>query len=157
MTFLFIENVRKRRKIMSVFIRPLVDTIIKKRNQLDAAQATKCITIDEVLVPETTSSPADTLSLPIVDKLKNSPIYQELYAFISNIELEQKAILLAVIWLGRGEYTHGEWNKALEKAKEYRHELIPEYIITLPDVCVYLKKGLEIYTQHALDNFILNT
>jgi hypothetical protein len=142
---------------MLELIRPLVDTIIKKRNQLDATQATKCTTIDEVLVPETTSSPADTLSLPIVDKLKNTSIYQELYTFINDIELEQKAILLAIIWLGRGEYTHEEWNKAIEKAKEYQPELIPEYIITLPDVCIYLKRGLEIYSQNALDNSILNT
>jgi Mg/Co/Ni transporter MgtE len=70
------------------------------------------------------------------------PVYQELKNAIDDLEPDQQVSLVALMWLGRGDYTLGEWETALERAGESWNERTAEYLIRTPLLADYLSEGL---------------
>jgi len=51
-------------------------------------------------------------------------------------------VLVALIWLGRGDYDLEEWEDAVQDALEARTDRTWEYLLAHPLVADYLEKGL---------------
>jgi hypothetical protein len=71
------------------------------------------------------------------------PAYAELKATIEDLEPDQQVSLVSLMWLGRGDYTLDEWNKALVDAGESWNERTADYLIGTPLLADYLSEGLE--------------
>jgi hypothetical protein len=65
--------------------------------------------------------------------------------FVAGLNIEEQIDLLALIWLGRGDYDIAEWDDALTEAEARIAARDPDYMIgdsTLPE---YLGDGLEAF------------
>ena len=77
-----------------------------------------------------------------VDRTEH-PAYQELKATIDDLEPDQQMALVALMWLGRGDYSVEEWQAALAHASSSWNERTAEYLIGTPLVADYLTQGLD--------------
>ena len=53
--------------------------------------------------------------------------------------------LIALIWIGRGDFAVGEWNEARRAAAAVGRERAPAYIAGIPLVSDYLESGLSAF------------
>lgn len=71
------------------------------------------------------------------------PAYQEIKSAIDDLEPDQQIALVALMWVGRGDYTADEWQTAFEHASASWNARTAEYLIGTPLVADYLSQGLE--------------
>ncbi len=67
---------------------------------------------------------------------------QEIRSIIEDMSPAQQSELLALMWLGRGDYDIDEWAAAVEDAMEIGIERPAEYLLAHPMVADYLEEGL---------------
>ena len=79
----------------------------------------------------------------------SDPVYLELKAAIDDLEPDQQVSLVALMWLGRGDYTLSEWDRALERAGESWNERTAEYLIRTPLLADYLSEGLQRFEEEG--------
>ena len=85
--------------------------------------------------------PEDDEEIPLEEI--EDPIYQELKAAIEDLEPDQQVSLVALMWLGRGDYTLDEWQRALDRAGESWNTRTADYLIRTPLLADFLSDGLE--------------
>jgi hypothetical protein len=61
---------------------------------------------------------------------------------IRDLELDQQDNLVALMWVGRGDFTAAEWQSALDAASARRSSHTADYLIASPLVASYLEEGL---------------
>ena len=71
------------------------------------------------------------------------PYYRELTTAIDDLEPDQQMMLVALMWVGRGDYSLEEWDEALEFAEETWTERTAEYLVGTPLLADYLAEGLQ--------------
>jgi len=71
------------------------------------------------------------------------PYYQELKAAIEDLEPDQQVSLVALTWLGRGDFTLDEWGEALGNAEDSWNNHTADYLIGTSLLADYLEEGLE--------------
>jgi len=71
------------------------------------------------------------------------PAYAELKATINDLEPDQQASLVGLMWLGRGDYAADEWHDALKAALDRWNTHTADYLIQTPLLADYLSEGLE--------------
>jgi hypothetical protein len=65
--------------------------------------------------------------------------------FIAGLNVEEQADVLALIWLGRGDYDIGEWDEALTEAEARIAARDPDYMIGDSALPEYLGDGIEAF------------
>ena len=68
---------------------------------------------------------------------------QEFRELIRDLNIDEAAELVALAWIGRGDYEAGEWSEALEEAKRRGNRRTAAYLLGLPMLGDYLEEGLE--------------
>ena len=71
--------------------------------------------------------------------------HDELRAAIDDLEPDQQICLVALMWLGRGDYTFDEWDNALEDARAAFNARTADYLIGTPLLADYLEEGLQLH------------
>jgi hypothetical protein len=66
------------------------------------------------------------------------PYYQELTTTIGDLEPDQQMSLVALMWVGRGDYALEEWDEALKFAEENWTDHTADYLVG-----TYLAEGLQ--------------
>jgi len=69
----------------------------------------------------------------------------ELTAAIEDLEPDQQISLVALMWLGRGDYEVEEWVQALEDARDAWNNRTARYLIGTPQLADYLEEGLALH------------
>ncbi|MFN4262680.1 MAG: DUF3775 domain-containing protein [Thioalkalivibrionaceae bacterium] len=69
------------------------------------------------------------------------PMTRRIVAMIDTLDLEQRAELVALMWIGRGDFTAEEWDVAVEEALERGQEHTGAYLIGTPLVADYWREG----------------
>ena len=69
-------------------------------------------------------------------------IYQELVDAINGLNDPERIELLALTWLGRGDYAKEEWRDAVEEARRIHDEKETQYLVGTPLLADYLEEGL---------------
>ncbi|MFN4087888.1 MAG: DUF3775 domain-containing protein [Alphaproteobacteria bacterium] len=72
----------------------------------------------------------------------DDPTRQELVDFIEALNEDEQAELVALTWLGRGDYAAGEWPEALGAARERHTGSTAAYLLGIPILADYLEEGL---------------
>jgi hypothetical protein len=66
----------------------------------------------------------------------------ELRSAIEGLNTDEQEELLALIWLGRGDFTREEWPAAMRAARSARTGTEADYLIGTPLLADYLAEGL---------------
>ena len=85
----------------------------------------------------------DDLLAQFADDYSDDPYYEQLTSVINDLEPDQQWSLVALMWLGRGDYSVDEWTDALEQAKDQWTNHTAEYLISTPLLSDYLAEGLD--------------
>jgi hypothetical protein len=101
---------------------------------------------EQVSIPEAPTSPADDWALQVLADHLDDFTYQELKTTIDDLDPDQQVCLVALMWLGRGDFLLDEWPEALETAQDAHNARTAEYLIATPLLADYLEDGLN---QHG--------
>lgn len=71
-----------------------------------------------------------------------APGYVELVDFIDSLNEDEQVTLVAMAWIGRGDYTADELDSAVEAAREAHNERTGEYLLGIPLISDYLEEAL---------------
>ena len=72
----------------------------------------------------------------------NDPVAQEIKDAIDGLNVDHQAELVALAWLGRGDYLAEDWTEAVATARERRTGPTSEYLLGTPLLGDYLEEGL---------------
>ena len=70
---------------------------------------------------------------------------RQMVEFVAGLNVEEQTDLLALIWLGRGDYDIAEWDDALEEAEARIAARDPDYMIGDSSLPEYLGDGLDAF------------
>lgn len=108
--------------------------IITKAREYDA----EVLPVDE----DAGSNPSDDLDRDILEATADNPTYQELVDALDSLGDPERIELLALMWLGRGDYDKDEWREALEEARRIHNSKETAYLVGTPLLGDYLEEGL---------------
>lgn len=97
---------------------------------------------EDVVIPEVAGSPTDDWALQALASHGDDPTYLELKYTIDALEPDQQITMVALMWLGRGDYSPDEWEEAWREAGANWNARTAEYLIATPLVADYLEEGL---------------
>ncbi|MBZ9678494.1 DUF3775 domain-containing protein [Mesorhizobium sp. ES1-1] len=68
---------------------------------------------------------------------------EELRELINDLNVDEAAELIALAWLGRGDYDAAEWSDAVSAARERGNRYTAKYLLGMPLLADLLEEGLE--------------
>lgn len=109
--------------------------IIEKARAFDAA-------VPPVLI-EDGSNPIDDEAgdTSILEDRPDNPTAQELQEALTSLNDDQRNEMVALIWVGRGDFTSDEWNEATDTARERHNGKEAHYLMGTPLLADYLEEG----------------
>ncbi|MET4698458.1 hypothetical protein ABIE65_001480 [Constrictibacter sp. MBR-5] len=87
----------------------------------------------------------------VLEDQPDDPTREELAAFIEAMNEDEQAELVALAWLGRGDYTADEWSDAVAAARERHSGPTSEYLLGIPVLPDYLEEGLAAFGLSCTD------
>lgn len=69
--------------------------------------------------------------------------YDELKEYINDLNEDEQADLVALAWLGRGDFSADEWRQAVRQALERHTGPTADYLLGIPVLADYLEAGLD--------------
>ena len=88
------------------------------------------------------SNTADDSEREILLDFPNDPTYLELRSFLESLNRDEYVDLLALVWLGRGDYTADEWPEVIAEARSVVDKKAPDYLLGIPLLSDFLEEGL---------------
>ena len=70
------------------------------------------------------------------------PIQSELEGLLEAQNVDAQRDILALVWVGRGDYGAGDWSEARKQAREVAHLHVAKYLEDTPLAGEYLREGL---------------
>jgi hypothetical protein len=113
--------------------RAIRDNILNKTYQTD---------LEDVSRPQGERNPTSFDSLEVVEAMDDSGKYQRLRGMIADLTEDARIELRAVMWVGRGDFSAGEWDKALTQADGSSNLTVIDTLAEKADLHDYLMKGL---------------
>ncbi len=101
---------------------------------------------EQVVIPDVPMSPADDWALQVLADHVGDLTYQEVKSMVDDLEPDQRAEVVALMWLGRGDYDLSEWTSAVSDAADQLTDHTAAYLLAHPLVADYLREGLD---QHG--------
>jgi Protein of unknown function (DUF3775) len=96
------------------------------------------------------SNPADDREVDVLEEDADNPVQQELEEALDALNVDEQLDLIALTWLGRGEYS--SFAEAREEASDMRDKHITEYLIGTPKLGDFLEEGLA-QIGYSLEDF----
>jgi len=88
------------------------------------------------------SNPTDDGESNILLDTPGNPTLEELRDVIDGLNTDEQEELLALIWLGRGDFGKSEWPQAMRQARESRTAAEADYLIGTPLLADYLEEAV---------------
>jgi hypothetical protein len=79
----------------------------------------------------------------VLQDFASDPTRTELASFISGLNEDEQAHLVALTWIGRGTFEPEELDEAVTTAREERTNATARYLLGIPLLADYLEEGLE--------------
>jgi hypothetical protein len=109
--------------------------LIEKAREFDAA-------VPPVLI-EDASNPTDDEAgdTSILEDRPGNPTAQELKEALETLNDDQRDEIVALTWVGRGDFTNEDWSEALDAAHERHNGDEARYLMGTPLLADYLEEG----------------
>jgi len=101
---------------------------------------------EQIVIPEKPNSPSDDWALQMLADHTGDLNFEEVLLQIKDLEPDQKATLVALMWLGRGDYALEDWEVTMAEATDNLTDHTGAYLMGHPLVADYLQEGL---SQHG--------
>lgn len=88
------------------------------------------------------SNAADDGERAILTDSADGPVRAELTQYLEALDEEESAALVALLWIGRGDFEREEWANALSQARERRESPTAAYLLGEPLLPDYLEEAL---------------
>jgi Protein of unknown function (DUF3775) len=88
------------------------------------------------------SDPTDEDEREVLEDYADDPTYEELVDALENLNEDEIAEVIALTWLGRGDYDPADWEEALNDARETRNERAVSYLVGTPNLADEIEEGL---------------
>lgn len=99
---------------------------------------------EEVVLPDSMMNPAEDWSLQALADHQDDPTYAEAMAIIKDLEPDQQVALVALMWIGRGDFSPSEWDEAVETAASANPKIpTGEYLLSTPYSADFLEEALD--------------
>ena len=96
----------------------------------------------EAVEPDSGSNPADDDEREVLEDYSDDATYQELVDALEGLNDDEITELIALVWVGRGDYEAGEWDEALAEARDTRDARAVSYLTGIPNLGDELEEGL---------------
>jgi hypothetical protein len=103
--------------------------------------------------PESGSNPTDDREVDVLEEEAEDPVEQELEAALRTLNVDEQLDLMALTWLGRGDFT--SFDDARKEAEDMRDKHIVSYLMGTPKLGDYLEEGLS-QLGYSLEDFQKN-
>jgi Protein of unknown function (DUF3775) len=103
--------------------------------------------------PDSGSNPSDDGEVDVLEEEKDNSVEQELRAVFSGLNIDERLDLLALTWLGRGDFSSFE--EARSEAEDVSDVHVARYLIGTPQLGDYLEEGLS-QLGISLEDFEVN-
>ena len=108
--------------------------IIMKAKEFDAK--------DEVTDPDSGSNPSDDMQAGVLEDHEDDPVLEELRSLIVSLSFDEQVDLVALMWLGRDEYSANDWDAVRTEAVEAHSSRTASYLCGSPLLADHLADGL---------------
>ncbi|MDE1150613.1 MAG: DUF3775 domain-containing protein [Azospirillaceae bacterium] len=102
--------------------------------------------------PDPASNAADDGERAILEDYDDDPTQAELVGAIASLNDDEVVDLIALAWVGRGDYDASEWAEARALAFERHREKSARYLIGIPTLGDFLEEGLAAL-GHSVEEF----
>jgi hypothetical protein len=92
--------------------------------------------------PDSGSDAADDNEVDVLEDNADDAVAEELTAAVRRLNDDELLDLIALIWIGRGDFALSEWNDAREAARDIGRQRAPRYVAGIPLVSDYLEDAL---------------
>ncbi len=93
------------------------------------------------------SNSADDRFAAVLTDAGDRPARQELVEFINALDADELDALVALAWIGRGDFERADWRAAVKSAGERREGDTAKYLTGLPLLPDYLEDALSAFDQ----------
>jgi hypothetical protein len=89
------------------------------------------------------SNQADDAGVAILEDTPDNPVLEELTNALDDLNVDEQDEVLALMWVGRGDFGRAEWRDALRQAHQTRNPRETRYLVGTPMLGDYLAQGIE--------------
>lgn len=100
-------------------------------------------TREELVDPDPGSNPTDDRMVGTLQEGPGDLSRAEIVQEIAGLNPDQQNELVALMWLGRGDFEPAEWKTAVRTASERREQPTASYLLSQPLAADYWAEGLE--------------
>lgn len=93
-------------------------------------------------IGEDGSNPSDDLAVSVLEESPENGVLEELTAALDGLNDDEKIEVLALVWLGRGDYEVEDWANAVDEATRVHDERETAYLLGIPQLGDLLEDGL---------------
>jgi hypothetical protein len=97
---------------------------------------------EQVTIPDEALSPTEDWARQALADHADDITFQEFKVAVDDLEPDQQAAVVALMWLGRGDYSEDQWDDAVSEAQAQWTPATAEYLMARPLVADYLTEGL---------------
>ena len=103
--------------------------------------------------PDTGSNSTDDKDIDVLEFLPDDAVEEEFKAAVEPLNEDQKLDLIALAWIGRGDFSFEEWAEARESAREVDLARTADYLLDMPALADYLEDSLS-ELGYSLDDYL---
>ena len=112
-------------------------------------KARELLSEDVGMAPDASNPTDDGERVVLTDA--NNAIRHELVEFIRDLDVDESAALVALAWIGRGDYEADDWMSAVAAANERREGPTWKYLIGMALLPDYLQDALSAFGRSCED------
>lgn len=106
-----------------------------------AVKARELESEDEGVDTDASNAP-DERFISVLTEEAYGAVRDEIASFIDAMDEDEQAELVALTWLGRGEFGADEWDEAVRQARARREGPTSAYLLGIPLLASHLENGL---------------
>ena len=110
---------------------------------------------DVVTDPSPGSNPSDDNERAILEDHANDPVVEELTSFINSLSEDEQIDLVTLAWLGRDDYSAGDWGEVRAEAARAHNNRTAAYLLGMPILGDFLEEGLSLL-GYSCEEFEIN-
>jgi hypothetical protein len=106
---------------------------------------------EDVVEPDYGSNAADDQFRQVLESYADDATFDELKEAIDDMNVDEQCELVALTWVGRGDFTKDEWEEALTTARDAHNDHTAAYLLGTPLLPDYLEEGLAAFDLSCQD------
>lgn len=93
--------------------------------------------------PDSGSNASDDAAIDALEDTRDNTTALELRAAIASLDEDARTELVALTWIGRGDYEAGDWSDAVVSARERKEGAVSRYLMGMPLLGDLLEEGAD--------------